>query len=1051
MIVLHALWADAGLHLWGERCVHATVGSTEAVGESAAHPVPFAVPDDELRRITGDLWDSLLITGATSSRLILRLPHRNGKLVSSLAAGSDARDGEHSATAPREREIPPDFQAAVLSPCPIRTLAFSPTDAVDLLTTIPTFEREEIHSGASLRYWSRVAELVLELLARHRFVPAAHRNGADQYRGFWRVVVNDRATSERLGALIESMPPVCRSQITQNGGIQASTLVEDFLWTTVDALVRRCLDGDELAHAIHDRPADSLTLQMRWLQALVGSDPTLRGTGDECEAVCETVEGWLSKLEPVQQRTCRTCFRLHPPPSGSGLSPQASEESWTLSLHVQSADAPSLVVDAVSLLEDRRDHPMILHRPFDDALGQLRGDLGAAARHFPPLAACAQPDGPLECALTLEEAYQFLRDAAPVLEAEGFKVWVPTWWREDRPRLRMRLDIRPVEAEAGAGLTAMGLDALVEYDWRVALGDEDLTLEELIRLTDVQSPLAQLRGQWTEIQVSDVEAALRFVQEPRSDSVSLFEALQLSFTADDLETGLPVAGIHAHGWIDQFLSATTVNEAIEHVAQPAGFRGTLRPYQRVGLDWLRFLYRHGLGACLADDMGLGKTIQMIALWLHERESGGLSGPTLLVVPMSLVGNWQREITRFAPSLSVMVHHGLERLTGEAIVEEVAKYDVVISTYGLAHRDYEHLRQVSWHRIALDEAQNIKNSAAKQSMAVRSLRTAHRVALTGTPVENRLAELWSIIDFLNPGYLGSASEFRRRFAVPIERHHDPDRGQRLRELIRPFVLRRLKEDPNVAADLPDKLEMTVYCNLTPEQAALYEGVVQDMLGHIDQSGGIQRRGLILAAIVKLKQICNHPVQFSRTGGTLSHRSGKCDRLVEMLEEVVAEDHHALVFTQYREMGHLLQRHLQESLDREILFLHGGTTLKQRDRIVERFQTMADETPVLILTLKAGGYGLNLTAANHVFHYDRWWNPAVENQATDRTHRIGQTRQVQIHRFVCLGTLEERIAALIEGKKALADHVVGGGEDWVTELSTEQLREFLALSREAVAED
>jgi SNF2 family DNA or RNA helicase len=399
----------------------------------------------------------------------------------------------------------------------------------------------------------------------------------------------------------------------------------------------------------------------------------------------------------------------------------------------------------------------------------------------------------------------------------------------------------------------------------------------------------------------------------------------------------------------------------------------------------------------------------------------------------------------------MVHHGLERRVGREFLDDVARHDVVISTYALTHRDFEHLSAVDWHRIALDEAQNIKNPAAKQAAAVRALRAVHRVALTGTPVENRLAELWSIIDFLNPAYLGSAGDFRRRFAVPIERSHDNDRASRLRLLIRPFVLRRLKSDPLIEIDLPEKMEMKIFCNLTKEQAALYEAVVGDMLGQIDRAGGIQRRGLILAALTKLKQICNHPALFLSDGSQLPNRSGKCERLTEMLEEALAEGDRALIFTQYREMGELLKKLIEESTGRSVLFLHGGSPRAQRDAMVEQFQRGDDATPIFLLSLKAGGFGLNLTAANHVFHFDRWWNPAVEDQATDRAHRIGQTRRVQVHKFVCLGTLEERIDALLEKKRNLADRVIGSGEEWLTELSTDALRDLFALSREAVAEE
>ena len=1053
MVVFHAIWTDFTLHLWGEHCPAEdpvrdlepaeSTAQAEACGSvspgSQPPLLPIALTEEVLRRSIGDVYDSLLVSGAASSELTLRLPHRNGRPVPSCMASTSP------ATADRPQNLS-------LVPCRVPTLAFAPADAVDLLTASPGFGRGDVHGGASLCYWSRVAALVLELLARQRFVPAIHHAGGDQYLGYWRVVVEDEHTSDRLGALIASMPPVCRSLVVAGEPLQASALVENFLWTTVDALVRRCLEGDELAHALYDQPQEGHLPQMCWLRSVVQPDANLTGPPEQRRAVYETVRNWLARLEPAtQERTCRTCFRLHAPPVAAMLPSSESERSWRLTLHVQAAQDPKVVLDAARLVNRHSSDPVILKRPFDNAHEQLRADIAQAARHFPPLAVCAEPQGPLECRLTRQEAYAFLRDAAPILESEGYVVWMPSWWHEDRPRLRMWLDIRPVDAQTPVGASAMGLDTIVSYDWRVAVGDQELSPEEISQIADANEPLVNLRGRWTEVHPSDLQAALSFLKRNRGGSMSVFEALRQCYIADDLETGLPVAGLRARGWIEDFLNAADASARIERLPPPVGFHGELRPYQQRGLEWLGFLTRLGLGACLADDMGLGKTIQLIALWLHERESGSLPGPTLLVVPMSLVGNWQREIERFAPSLRVMVHHGHERLTGQEFVNEVTRYDVVISTYGLIPRDLEHLAAVDWHRIALDEAQNIKNPAAKQAVAIRSLRAVRRVALTGTPVENRLSELWSIIEFLNAGYLGGATEFRRRFAVPIERYHDADRAQRLRHLIRPFVLRRLKTDPDIQVDLPDKMEMKVFCNLTREQAGLYEAVVRNMLGQIDRAGGIQRRGLILTALVKLKQVCNHPAHFLSDGSSLPQRSGKCERLTEMLEEVLAEGDCALIFTQFRVMGELLLRHLRETLGRDVLFLHGGTTRKNRDAIVERFQCGDGDTPILILSLRAGGYGLNLTAANHVFHFDRWWNPAVEDQATDRAHRIGQDKHVQVHKFVCIGTLEERIDSLLEQKRGLVDNIVGKGEEWLTGLSTEKLREVFALSREAVAED
>jgi SNF2 family DNA or RNA helicase len=384
------------------------------------------------------------------------------------------------------------------------------------------------------------------------------------------------------------------------------------------------------------------------------------------------------------------------------------------------------------------------------------------------------------------------------------------------------------------------------------------------------------------------------------------------------------------------------------------------------------------------------------------------------------------------------------------VEEAKQHDVVITTYSLALRDKEHLSTVEWEYVVVDEAQNIKNETAKQTQAIKSLHARHRIALTGTPVENRLSELWSIMEFLNPGYLGSGTDFRKKFSIPIERYHDADRAEVLKRVIQPFVLRRLKTDKSIIADLPEKMEMKVFCNLTQEQASLYEAVVKEMMEKIEESDGIQRKGLVLSTLLKLKQICNHPAHFVADGSSLPGRSGKLERLEEMLEEALAAGDKALIFTQFAEMGTMLRHHLQERLGCEVLFLHGGTSKKQRDAMVQRFQEDKRGAPIFILSLKAGGVGLNLTAANHVFHFDRWWNPAVEDQATDRAFRIGQQRDVQVHKFVCVGTLEERIDQMIEQKKVLAESIVGAGENWLTEMSTAQLKELFALSREAVGE-
>jgi SNF2 family DNA or RNA helicase len=421
-----------------------------------------------------------------------------------------------------------------------------------------------------------------------------------------------------------------------------------------------------------------------------------------------------------------------------------------------------------------------------------------------------------------------------------------------------------------------------------------------------------------------------------------------------------------------------------------------------------------------------------------------------VCPMSLVGNWQREAERFTPDISVHVHHGADRLSGQELTGALNAADLVITTYGLAARDQEALSQVQWARVVCDEAQNIKNAATRQARAVRALPAGSRIALTGTPVENRLTELWSIMEFARPGLLGPAERFRTRYAVPIERNGDEEATERLKRLTGPFILRRLKTDKTIISDLPDKLEMKIWCNLTPEQASLYQATVTDMMARIEAAGeGIERRGLVLATMAKLKQVCNHPAHLLGDGSRLDGRSGKLARLEEICDEIIAEGDKALCFTQYAEFGAMLQPYLAGRLGCPVHYLHGGTPKKQRDALVARFQD-AEEPSLFLLSLKAGGTGLNLTAASHVIHVDRWWNPAVEDQATDRAFRIGQRKDVQVRKFVCVGTLEERIDSMIEEKKALAERIVGTGEGWLTELSTADLREIVALSPEAVSE-
>ena len=681
--------------------------------------------------------------------------------------------------------------------------------------------------------------------------------------------------------------------------------------------------------------------------------------------------------------------------------------------------------------------------PEDDLLAGL----GRASRLFPEIDRELQDPAPIAVALDTRAALRFLKETGPLLAGAGFGVLLPDWVR--RSRLGLKLTTRSRTAVAPGSVTApkFGLADLVDFRYELAIGDQTLAPDELAELARLKVPLVRIRGQWVELDERHLTAALKFLERRGSGVMTAGDALQAGL--GESSGDLPLTEVDADGWLGDLLSGQA-ERRLEPMSTPASFHGTLRPYQERGLAWLSFLGNLGLGAVLADDMGLGKSPQTLALLQAEREAGTSSGPTLLICPMSLVGNWQREAAKFTPELTVHVHHGADRLAGPELAAALGAADLVITTYGVATRDRVALAQVPWARVVCDEAQNIKNAATRQAQAVRAIPAAARIALTGTPVENRLTELWSIMEFTSPGLLGPAEKFRRRFAIPIERNSDAEATEELKRITGPFILRRLKTDKSVIADLPDKLEMKVWCNLTTEQASLYQATVDDMMARIEAAEpGIERRGLVLATMAKLKQVCNHPAHLLGDGSRLAGRSGKLARLEEICDEIIEAGDKALCFTQYAEFGRMLQPYLAARLGCAVFFLHGGTTKKRRDEMVSEFSESAGPA-VFLLSLKAGGTGLNLTAASHVIHVDRWWNPAVEDQATDRAFRIGQRRDVQVRKFVCIGTVEERIDQMIEDKKALAETIIGTGESWLTELSVADLRQVIELSPEAVSQ-
>jgi non-specific serine/threonine protein kinase len=1039
VIVVHACITRTQLFLWAESSSRGAFADGRA-STRKPRPHPFALRAGELKDVVSRLGTMGERTHSSSATLHLPSFKRSPEASPQLVRINAPPLGEHVGVVPWTAHA----------------MALLHADAVDFLLDLPETAPEGVVIGDTLRALGEVAKLALELVARGRVLPWIEQERAG-YRARWKPALTDEGDVARMAALRRAVPGACGAAEGPDGATVADPAAVS-LEAFVDGCVRRALLGHKLMPARRGRR----TRGELWVSALL--DSRLGGsvlTGEEAAPLQSAVAAWQRAVAPVAAHGLRTCFRLSPPPeppvddSADATPTPAADGPWRLDFLLQAADDPSLIVPADEVW--RAKGPLkVLRRTVDNPQERLLEDLGRALRIFPPLQPGLKTAKPTGCSLDAEGAYSFLRDGAPLLAQAGFGVRVPGWWGKRAARLGARLETRP--SPKGEAEGRFGMDALVAYDWKLSLGDQPVTAAELQALARHKAPLVRFRGQWVEIRPDEMQAALRLFQRGASGEMTAAEALRLAMDGggDASAGGLAVAGVEAHGWLADLLAADGDAKAAS-APEPPGFTGTLRPYQSRGVGWMSFLDRLGVGACLADDMGLGKTVQLLALLLSERAPVRKRGkkpakrppPTLMVCPMSLVGNWQREAAKFAPGLAVHVHHGAERLSGDALREAVSGADLVLTTYALAARDQGELAAVEWGRVVLDEAQNVKNAAARQSQAVRSFRAPRRIALTGTPVENRLAELWSIMEFLNPGLLGSASDFRRAFSVPVERYRDADAAARLQRLTRPFVLRRLKTDRTIIADLPEKVEMKVFCNLTREQASLYQATVNEMMEKVENSEGIERRGLVLSTLMKLKQVCNHPAQLLQDHSAVAGRSGKLARLEEVLEEVLAVGDRALVFTQFAEMGHLLRARLEERFAREVPFLHGVTSRAARDELVARFQGPGGP-PVLLLSLKAGGTGLNLTAANHVIHYDRWWNPAVEDQATDRAFRIGQRRNVQVRKLMCAGTLEERIDAVIEEKKALAGSVLGTGEAWLTELSTAELRSVVALAADAVAE-
>ena len=1060
MSLLHATWLPAirtsgssgqpALLIWADTW---RVATPEGPGLTPAlHP--FTLEPDDLKAWLQDR--DLMPGGSIDATACLTLPSRTVKPRKSRSKTAEPAPEEPTWTGLPMQAGEPIPKQTEWWPWQVQGLAVEPSAATEWLSRLPLSGRNP-DLADELRWWSHLQRWALSLVARGRWIPQMELSKGEGYphRARWVPLLNREEDRRRLEDLAASLPLVATCALPwrepmgrrsnrmtrlrpeamraanpvaccrpRSGRLRVATLLEDL----VDAQLRKDFEPS----------TDGLDPLLTLWQDALGSETGVIEIGDEqAERLASASFHWREGIAG-DFAAARTCLELQTPAEG--------EELWELRFGLQAESDPSLKLPAAAAWASGADKLQLGEVTVEQPGEVLLEGLGRALTVFPPIERGLETATPETMQLTPAEAFVLVRTAARQLRDAGVGVDLP-------PSLSGGLASRlglAIKAELPERSSGFSLGESLDWNWDLMIGGVTLTLRELERLSGKRSPLVRHKGAWIELRPNDLRNAERFCG--ANPELSLDDALRITATEGDLLMRLPVHRFDAGPRLQAVLEQYHQQKAPDPLPAPEGFCGQLRPYQERGLGWLAFLNRFDQGACLADDMGLGKTIQLLAFLQHLKAEQELKRPVLLVAPTSVLTNWRREAEAFTPELAVREHYGPRRPSTPAALRKALKdVDLVLTSYGLLQRDSELLESQDWQGVVIDEAQAIKNPSAKQSQAARDLArpakgNRFRIALTGTPVENRVSELWALMDFLNPKVLGEEDFFRQRYRMPIERYGDMASLRDLKARVGPFILRRLKTDKTIISDLPEKVELSEWVGLSKEQKSLYSKTVEDTLDAIARAPRGQRHGQVLGLLTRLKQICNHPalaLSENAVDESFLGRSAKLQRLEEILDEVIEAGDRALLFTQFAEWGHLLQSWMQQRWKADVPFLHGGTRKSERQAMVDRFQEDPRGPQLFLLSLKAGGVGLNLTRASHVFHVDRWWNPAVENQATDRAYRIGQTNRVMVHKFITSGSVEEKIDRMIREKSRLAEDVIGSGEDWLGSLGGDQLRNLVAL--------